>query len=134
MTTMRAALFDRYGPPEVLYEGRLPVPVPKPGEVLVKVRATSVNGGELAGRAGRVRLVTGRRFPQRTGIDFTGEVAEVTPGVRGPAVGDRVWGVLGRTMGSAAEYLAIRPDRIARAPGRSASPRPPRCPPAAPPA
>lgn len=129
MTTMRAALFDRYGPPEVLYEGRLPVPVPKPGEVLVKVHATSVNGGELAGRAGRVRLVTGRRFPQRTGIDFTGEVAEVTPGVRGPAVGDRVWGVLGRTMGSAAEYLAIRPDRIARAPGRSASPRPPRCPP-----
>ncbi|WP_256250940.1 alcohol dehydrogenase catalytic domain-containing protein, partial [Streptomyces sampsonii] len=96
MTTMRAALFDRYGPPEVLYEGRLPVPVPKPGEVLVKVHATSVNGGELAGRAGRVRLVTGRRFPQRTGIDFTGEVAEVTPGVRGPAVGDRVWGVLGR--------------------------------------
>ncbi|NUV37617.1 NAD(P)-dependent alcohol dehydrogenase, partial [Streptomyces sp. KAI-27] len=116
MTTMRAALFDRYGPPEVLYEGRVPVPVPKPGEVLVKVHATSVNGGELAGRAGRVRLVTGRRFPQRTGIDFTGEVAEVTPGVRGPAVGDRVWGVLGRTMGSAAEYVAIGPGRLSPAP------------------
>ncbi|MDX5576185.1 MULTISPECIES: NAD(P)-dependent alcohol dehydrogenase [Streptomyces] len=113
---MRAALYDSYGPPEVLYEGRVPVPVRKPGEVLVRVHAASVNGGELYGRAGRVRFVTGRRFPQRTGLDFAGEVAEVDPDVTGLRVGDRVWGILGRTFGSAAEYVSVRPRQIAYAP------------------
>ncbi len=114
---MRAALYDSYGPPEVLYEGRVPVPVRKPGEVLVRVHAASVNGGELHGRAGRVRFVTGRRFPQRTGLDFAGEVAEVDPDATGLRVGDRVWGILGRTFGSAAEYVSVRPRQIAYAPG-----------------
>ncbi|MFJ7086483.1 NAD(P)-dependent alcohol dehydrogenase [Streptomyces griseus] len=113
---MRAALYDSYGPPEVLYEGRVSVPVRKPGEVLVRVHAASVNGGELYGRAGRVRFVTGRRFPQRTGLDFAGEVAEVDPDLTGLRVGDRVWGILGRTFGSAAEYVAVRPRQIAYAP------------------
>ncbi|MEV0141236.1 NAD(P)-dependent alcohol dehydrogenase [Streptomyces globisporus] len=117
MNDMRAALHDSYGPPEVLYEGRVPVPVRKPGEVLVRVHAASVNGGDLYGRAGKVRLVTGRRFPQRTGLDFTGEVAEVDASVPGLRVGDRVWGILGRSFGSAAEYVAVRPRQIAYAPG-----------------
>ncbi|MER6235232.1 NAD(P)-dependent alcohol dehydrogenase [Streptomyces clavifer] len=116
MNDMRAALYDRYGPPEVLYEGRVPVPVPRPGEVLVRVHATSVNGGELYGRGGRVRLVTGRRFPQRTGMDFTGEIARAEGAVTGLREGDRVWGLLGRRFGSAAEYVAVRPRQLSYAP------------------
>ncbi|MGW9455262.1 NAD(P)-dependent alcohol dehydrogenase [Streptomyces globisporus] len=117
MNDMRAALHDSYGPPEVLYEGRVPVPVRKPGEVLVRVHAASVNGGELYGRAGKVRLVTGRRFPQRTGLDFAGEVAEVDASATGLRAGDRVWGTLGRSsFGSAAEYVSVRPRQIAYAP------------------
>ncbi|WP_097866159.1 NAD(P)-dependent alcohol dehydrogenase [Streptomyces sp. rh34] len=113
---MRAALYDSYGPPEVLYEGRVRVPVRGPGDVLVRVHAASVNGGELHGRAGKVRLVTGRRFPQRTGLDFAGEVAEVDASDTGLRAGDRVWGLLGRTFGSAAEYVSVRPRQIAYAP------------------
>ncbi|MGW4228264.1 NAD(P)-dependent alcohol dehydrogenase [Streptomyces sp. NPDC004980] len=116
MNDMRAALYDSYGPPEVLYEGRVPVPVLQRGEVLVRVHATSVNGGELYGRAGRVRLVTGRRFPLRTGMDFTGEIARVDPAVTGLREGDRVWGLLGRRFGSAAEYVAVRPRQLSYAP------------------
>lgn len=117
MSDMRAALFDRYGPPEVLYEGKVPVPDVRPGEVLVRVHAATVNGGELPGRAGKLRLVTGRRFPQRTGLDFAGEIAEIGPSVTGPRKGQRVWGLLGRsTFGSAAEYVAVRPRQIALAP------------------
>lgn len=116
MKEMRAALYDRYGPPEVLYEGRVPMPDVEPGEVLVRVHAASVNGGELFGRAGRLRLVTGRRFPKRTGIDFTGEVAGVGPSVAGLREGDRVWGVLPRRFGSAAEYVSVRPRQISFAP------------------
>jgi len=117
MNEMRAALYDRYGPPEVLYEGRLPTPVPAPGEVLVRVHATSINGGELLGRAGKVRVVTGladRGFPKRVGIDFTGEIVESTVTTYRP--GDRVWGALPRRFGSAAEYVAVPTTQIAPAP------------------
>ncbi|MFE6185000.1 NAD(P)-dependent alcohol dehydrogenase [Streptomyces sp. NPDC056465] len=116
MNDMRAALYDSYGPPEVLYVGRVPVPVLQQGQVLVRVHAASVNGGELYGRAGRVRLVTGRKFPLRTGLDFAGEVAETDPSITGLKQGDRVWGVLPRTFGSAAEYVAVRPRNLSFAP------------------
>lgn len=116
MSEMRAALFDRYGPPEVLRVGRAPVPALTPEEVLVRVWAVSVNGGELPGRAGKLRLVTGRSFPKVTGIDFAGEVAEVGSAVTGVPVGERVWGLLGRRSGSMAEYVAVRPRQLAPAP------------------
>ncbi|MFJ9339188.1 NAD(P)-dependent alcohol dehydrogenase [Streptomyces sp. NPDC101733] len=113
---MRAALYDRYGPPEVLYVGRVPVPTVLPDQVLVRVHAAGVNGGELFGRAGKVRLVTGRRFPQRTGIDFAGEVASTGAEATGVRVGDRVWGILPRRLGSMAEYVAVHPRQLSTAP------------------
>ncbi|MET8685339.1 NAD(P)-dependent alcohol dehydrogenase [Streptomyces sp. NPDC004732] len=116
MSDMRAALFDRYGPPEVLYVSKRPTPSPAHEEVLVRVDTASVNGGELLDRAGKTRLVTGRAFPRTSGIDFVGEVAEVGSSVTGVRAGDRVWGLLGRTTGSMAEYVAVRPRRIAPAP------------------
>jgi len=116
MSEMRAALFGRFGPPEVLYVGKRPIPTITPGQVLVRVHAVSVNGGELLDRAGKLRLITGRTFPKATGIDFAGEVAEVGPSATGVRTGDRVWGGRGRSAGSMAEYVAVDAHRIARAP------------------
>ncbi|MBR8743548.1 NAD(P)-dependent alcohol dehydrogenase [Nocardiopsis sp. MG754419] len=114
---MRAARFDGYGAPEVLYEGRVPRPEAGPDQILVRVHASTVNGGELMLRSGRLSPLTGRRFPKGIGIDFAGEVAAVGAEVSGLAVGDRVWGFVGRTGGSAtAEYVAVRPDRVSHSP------------------
>jgi NADPH:quinone reductase-like Zn-dependent oxidoreductase len=113
-TSMRIATYDRYGPPEVLSATTGPVPRPRPGEVLVRVRAVSVNGGESALRSGRLRLFTGNRFPKRVGVDLAGEVVE--PGTSRFAAGDLVWGSLGRRMGSAAEYVAVPTERLDHVP------------------
>ncbi|WP_037361900.1 NAD(P)-dependent alcohol dehydrogenase [Amycolatopsis orientalis] len=110
-TSMRAITYDRYGPPEVLRETAVPAPVPGPGEVLVRVRALSVNGGELAMRSGKLFPFSGKRFPKRIGVDLVGEVVE--PGTSRFTVGDLVWGG-GRRMGTAAEYYAIAADRLDR--------------------
>ncbi|XVS61266.1 NAD(P)-dependent alcohol dehydrogenase [Actinosynnema sp. CA-299493] len=110
---MRAALFDRYGPPEVLYEGTVPDPEVTPGHVLVRVHAASVNGGERIGRSGSLKVLLGSKFPKRVGIDFAGEV------VSGPgfAPGAHVWGGLPRgRFGSAAEYVVVRPRQLAPSP------------------
>ncbi|MEU8007544.1 NAD(P)-dependent alcohol dehydrogenase [Catellatospora sp. NPDC049111] len=116
---MRAALYDRYGPPEVLYEGNVARPAAGPGQVLVRVRATSVNGGELYGRAGRVKAVTGllvgRGFPKQLGLDLAGRIEALGSGVTGLSVGQPVWGV-SRAMNAAAEYAAIAADRVAPIP------------------
>ncbi|MFC4561693.1 NAD(P)-dependent alcohol dehydrogenase [Nocardiopsis mangrovi] len=116
---MRAALFDRYGPPEVIYEGRRPVPAHGADRALIRVLAASVNGGELTGRAGDLGVlgdVVMGRFPKAIGIDFVGEVAAVGGNVRGAVVGERVWGALPRAFGSMAEYVAVPSDRFAPVP------------------
>jgi enoyl reductase len=91
---MRAAVFDRFGPPSVLRVAELPDPVPGPGEVRVRVRAAGVQPFDVAFRRGdlaRDRV----SFPQRVGQEFAGVIDEVGPDVTSLAVGDPV---LGSTM------------------------------------
>lgn len=124
--TMRAAQFRRYGGPDVITTRTVPTPKPGPGTMLVKVGATSVNGGELFFRAGRLRLISGRHFPKGLGMDFAGTVEQLGTGVTDFAVGDRVWGVLNSRnivlkqagTGAAAEYVTVDPRRAAPLPNR----------------
>lgn len=124
MSAMRAVVFDRYGPPDVLYETTVPIPAHGADRLLVRVQAVTVNGGELIARAGSLpRWFLRGPFPRRIGLDFVGEVCEVGDAVSGYAVGDRVWGLLderpdenGQMLRSLAEYVAVRPEQIAPAP------------------
>ncbi len=117
---MRAAQYDRYGPPDVLHEAEASVPVPGEGEVLVKVHGTSVNALELGLRSGRFRIATGMRFPKGMGMDFAGEVAGVGEKVTTFGVGDRVWGFLGGLPGgrtaAGAEFVLAKAGKISSAP------------------
>ena len=92
MHEMRAAQYDAYGPPEVLQVRTVPVPRLRPGHVLVRVAASSLNGADTAVRAGKLKLVSGRSFPRGAGFDFAGQVIEAADDVTGLAAGDDVWG------------------------------------------
>ena len=105
---MRAAYIEQTGPPEAIRVGDLPQPVPGPGQVLVRVRATALNPIDLYIRSGMVAMPMG--FPHVIGADFAGTVEALGPGATRYQVGDRVWGsnqgMLGR-QGATAEYAAV---------------------------
>ena len=108
--TMKAVVYDRYGPPEVLHFETLEQPVPADDEVLVKVRATTVTRTDTGLRSAEFfisRFVTGLRRPKQRvpGIELAGEVERIGPRVSEFAVGDRVFGV---RAGAHAEYVTIR--------------------------
>jgi NADPH:quinone reductase-like Zn-dependent oxidoreductase len=75
--TMRAARFDRYGGPDVLYLADVPVPVPGPGQVLVQVRAAGINPGEASIRSGALASRFPATFP--SGCPGSVEVSDKQP-------------------------------------------------------
>ncbi len=114
---MRAVEYDRYGPASVLVVRDVPRPAPGRGELLVRVRAAALNPKDVIVRSGKFELLAGRRFPKRVGFDWSGEVAEVGPGVDGVAVGAAYFGMLdGFEGGACAEYLVVSPEECAPKP------------------
>lgn len=92
--------------------------VPGPGQVLVRVLASSVNPVDWKVRRGEVRLFSGwRRPPQVLGADFAGEIAAVGEEVSGYQPGDRVFGMLRAFRGGAyAQYLLAEVENVAAMP------------------
>ena len=116
---MRAVVYDRYGPPEVLRLEDVERPVPEDDEVLVRIHATTVNRFDTATREANrrsglaisllSRLVSGLRRPRHRvlGTEFAGEVVAVGAAVSEFAVGDRVFGNSGLRFGAHAEFITI---------------------------
>lgn len=122
---MKAAVFKEYGSPDVLHLAEIEKPIPKDNEIRIKVRATSVNFGDLMVR--NMKAVTPRRFTmpaplwlptrllfgwnkpknQILGAVFAGDVESVGSTVTQFKVGDAVFGYLGETMGAYAEYVCM---------------------------
>src|SRR5215218_1126036 len=108
---MKAAVHDRYGPPEVLRVADVERPVPKDDEVLVRVHASRVTRGDAMGLRSAeyrfTRVMTGIRRPRRTlsGTEFAGVVEGVGAAVTGFRAGDEVFGA---ARGAHAEYVAAR--------------------------
>ena len=117
---MRAVVYDRYGPPDVLRLENAERPVPTEDEVLVKIHATTVNRLDVHTREANVksglavsilsRLVSGLRRPRQRilGSEFAGEVVAVGAAVTGFAVGDHVFGLTGLSFGTHAEFVCVR--------------------------
>ena len=105
---MKAVAFDRYGSAEELQYRELSKPIAKSHELLVRVRASSVNPVDWKIRQGHLQLLTGFNFPRIVGSDISGVVVEVGSEVTQFQPGDEVYTFLNPIAGGAcAEYAAV---------------------------
>src|SRR5262245_17852266 len=114
---MKAIVYERYGPPDVLREKEVPKPNPKDDEVLIKAHATTVTAGDW--RAGRVampvgfglmaRLVFGVTRPRQPilGTELAGKIESIGKGVSRFKVGDQVFAFSGARMGCYVEFKCM---------------------------
>lgn len=102
---MKAALLHRYGLRPTV--GELPEPRPSEQQVLIRVRATSVNPIDWKQASGRYRPILTASFPFVPGYDVAGEVVETGPGVVGVSRGQRVHARLAGQRGGANAELAV---------------------------
>jgi NADPH:quinone reductase-like Zn-dependent oxidoreductase len=125
---MKAIVYTKYGPPEVLQLKEVEKPAPKDNEILIRIYATSVNYGDIVTRKFSkisprefnmplpfwllARATFGFRKPRTTilGSEFAGEIESVGKDVKLFREGDQVFGYRGQSMGADAEYLCMPED------------------------
>jgi len=113
---MKAIIYTKYGPPEVLQLKELQKPSPKGNEVLVKVFAASVNPADwhmIRGEPKFARLTFGLTKPKKIipGIDIAGKVEAIGKNVKDFKPGDEVFGDSG-WGGAFAEYVCVSENRV----------------------
>src|SRR6204780_822245 len=110
---MKAVVVHQYGGPEVLKFEDYPDPVPGPGEVLVRVPAPSGNPIDYKRRAGLTKDFYPMKFPSLIGVDISGTVVNIGPGVEGFSVGDQVFAMADNTY---AELCVVKAAVLAKVP------------------
>jgi len=109
---MKAILIYQYGGPEELIYGDAPEPVINPGDVLVKVFATSINPVDWKVREGHMKGME-RTFPVILGWDVSGVIEKVGADVHDYKVGDEIYARPDVSRnGTYAEYVAVRANEI----------------------
>ena len=109
---MKAAVYTRYGSPEVLQIMDVPTPEPKDNEILIRLHASSVTPSDAAMLTGKpflIRFINGLRRPkiQILGGAISGEVVTVGRSVTKYAAGDRVYGLTTTDFGTHAQYKCL---------------------------
>jgi NADPH:quinone reductase-like Zn-dependent oxidoreductase len=116
MTTMRSIRIHAFGGPEVLALEKIATPQPMAGEVLVRVRAASVNPVDYKIRSGQYPKVGADSLPMVLGRDMAGEVVAQGGGEGLPAVGTSVYAMLGPDRGGYADYAILKAEELAASP------------------
>ncbi|GGQ01116.1 NADPH:quinone reductase-like Zn-dependent oxidoreductase [Actinomadura coerulea] len=114
---MKAVRFHEYGEPDVLHYEDVDLPEPGPGQVRVRVAATSFNGVDGNIRAGFMQGPMPLTLPHIPGLDVAGTIDALGEGVGGREIGDRVVGFLPFVDdGASAEYVLAPAESLAPAP------------------
>lgn len=110
---MKAVVVREYGGPEVLKFEEVADPLAGPGEVLVRVAATSVNPADYKQRSGVMKEFMPINFPGVIGLDVSGTIEKVGPNVDGFVVGDQVFGMASQTY---AELCVVKASNLVKLP------------------
>jgi len=115
---MKAIAYQKFGNTDVLQTVEEPKPVIRANEVLIKVKAVSINPMDWKIRKGEMKLMSGSTFPRHTGVDFAGVIEDAGPSVTNFKKGDEVFGVVKNNMkdGALAEYVAVPATYVWRKP------------------
>ena len=113
---MKAMLIRRYGGPEVVEYGEVETPRPGPGEVQIKVRASSVNPIDWMVRDGALKMFIRTPFPIILGVDFAGTVSSLGPGASRFAPGNEVYACTPHDNGAHAEFVSLPENLVALKP------------------
>jgi NADPH2:quinone reductase len=114
MTTMKALRFEKYGPPAVLSLQELPLPEPKPGEVLIELHASAINPSDVKNVAGVFKA----SLPRTPGRDYAGVVVAGDGGWKGKEVWGSGPGYGVSHDGTHAQYVVVPLDGLSEKPSR----------------
>jgi len=116
MAKMKAVYIERFGGPETLQLHEVDRPSPKDDEILIRVRAASVNPVDYKIRSGKYPAVTEKNLPKVLGRDVAGVVEACGIAVKEFQRGDEVFAMLDGATGGYAEFVAVRANLCARKP------------------
>ncbi len=114
-STMHAVLIRRFGGPDVVEYGEVPVPQPRAGELLLKVEAASLNPVDWKIRSGKYPVVKEDKLPFVLGRDFSATVVQSDDAALPP--GTLVHGMADMAHGTLAQYTIAKPGQVAAVPG-----------------